>query len=177
MLSGLHAIPASPIACLSPPGQLPYCVGMTSSTNGNATIVSVGYQGRTLDEMIDLLASHEVETLVDVRLTPISRKRGFSKTALTEALRSAGIEYVHEPDLGNPKDNRDGFRKGLASARERYRDSLDNGAASTYEATIERALGERVALLCFERDHRECHRSCITDRAISEHPGVSVLEA
>lgn len=149
---------------------------MTLSTDHNATIVSVGYQGRTLDEMIELLASHEVETLVDVRLTPISRKRGFSKTALTEALRNAGIEYIHEPDLGNPKDNRDSFRKGLASARDRYRHRLDNGAAAAYEATIERALSERVALLCFEHEHRECHRSCITDRAISERPGVSVLE-
>ncbi len=150
---------------------------MTRSIEHGATIVSAGYQGRTLDEMIELLASHEVETLVDIRLTPISRKRGFSKTALTEALRSTGIEYVHERDLGNPKDNRDGFRKGLASARERHRHRLDNGAATTYEATIERALGQRVALLCFEREHRECHRSCITDRVISEHPEVNVLEA
>ncbi len=167
---------ASPITCLSPPDHLTYCVDMAPFTDHNATIVSVGYQGRTLDEMIELLVGHEVETLVDVRLTPISRKRGFSKTALSEALQSAGIEYVHEPALGNPKDNRDDFRKGLASARERYRHSLDNGAAATYEATIERVLSERVALLCFEREHHECHRSCITDRAISEHPGMSVLE-
>ncbi len=167
---------SSPVTYLSPLDHLSYRVHMTSSSNHKATIVSVGYQGRTLDEMIELLTSHEVEMLVDVRLTPISRKRGFSKTALSEALQSAGIEYVHEPALGNPKDNRDGFRKGLASARERYRHRLDNGAATAYEATIERVLSKRVALLCFEREHRECHRSCITDRAISEHPGVSVLE-
>ena len=98
-------------------------------------------------------------------------------TCAGKPARSAGIEYVHERELGNPKENRDGFRKGLASARERYRHRLENGAAVTYEATIERALSKRVALLCFEREHRECHRSCITDRAISQHPEMNVIEA
>jgi hypothetical protein len=50
-----------------------------------------------------------LRTLVDVRLTPISRKPGFSKRRLTEALTESGIEYVHLPVLGNSKWNRAGL--------------------------------------------------------------------
>lgn len=141
------------------------------------TIVSIGYEGRTLDEFVDLLRGHGVEVLVDVRLTPISRKKGFSKSTLSAALEAAGIEYRHEPALGNPKDNRDAFRRGLTSARSRYVRHLSNGASSTYEATVDSARTRRVALLCFERDHSQCHRSCITERAQAEHPALSVVRA
>jgi uncharacterized protein (DUF488 family) len=149
---------------------------MTAAPDLPPTIVSVGYQGRTIDEMVALLARHGVDMLVDVRLNPISRKRGFSRTALAETLQAAGIQYVHERELGNPKDNREGFRKGLKTARDRYRRRLGNGAASTYSTTVERAFTERVALLCFEREHRECHRSCITDRAVADYPELRILE-
>jgi len=53
------------------------------------TIVSIGYEGRSLDEFVQALKGHRVDVLIDVRLTPISRKKGFSKTALSEALWSS----------------------------------------------------------------------------------------
>jgi uncharacterized protein (DUF488 family) len=56
------------------------------------TIVSIGYERRDIDELVELLRSEQVELLVDVRLNAISRKRGFSKTALTTALNAAGIQ-------------------------------------------------------------------------------------
>ncbi len=150
---------------------------MADAALHTGTIVSIGYEGRTLDEFVDVLRGHRVEVLIDVRLTPISRKKGFSKSALSAALEVAGIEYRHEPALGNPKDNRDPFRRGLASARERYAGHLSNGANTTYEATVDAARWSRVALLCFERDHSQCHRSCITERAQAEHPALSVVRA
>ena len=84
---------------------------MASVSSSSWVVISVGYQQRTLEELLELLQSYNVNVLVDVRLTPISRKRGFSKTALSNALSAVGIEYRHERELGNPKDNRDHFRK------------------------------------------------------------------
>ena len=55
-------------------------------------VVSVGYEGRSVEELVQVLRAEDVAVLVDIRLTPISRKRGLSKTALTRALRDAGIE-------------------------------------------------------------------------------------
>ncbi|MEX1271802.1 MAG: DUF488 domain-containing protein [Acidimicrobiia bacterium] len=148
---------------------------MTRTTPG-ATIVSIGYEQRSVEEVIALLRRNNVEVLVDVRLNPISRKKGFSKSSLGQALDAADIEYRHERELGNPKSNRDPFRRGLKSARTRYLLHLQNGASMKYREVIDLAHRSRVALLCFERDHHECHRSCIVDHARADHPELTVLE-
>ncbi|MDF1597699.1 MAG: DUF488 domain-containing protein [Acidimicrobiia bacterium] len=148
---------------------------MTSLPRG-ATIVSIGYERRTVDELVDLLKRNRVDVLVDVRLNPISRKKGFSKSSLAQTLSEADIGYRHERQLGNPKDNRDPFRRGLKSARARYLRHLHNGASSTYQGVIALAHETRIALLCFERDHDECHRSCILDTARADDPALMVLE-
>lgn len=140
------------------------------------TIVSVGYEQRDIDEFVDLLRSQHVDLLVDVRLNAISRKRGFSKTALADALREAGIEYRHERVLGNPKPNRDPFRRGEESARQWYEDHLRDHAVAVCDELLELASSLRIALLCFERDHATCHRSSITAVASAEDPAISVLE-
>lgn len=142
----------------------------------SAAFVSVGYQERDIDGFVKLLVDNRVEILVDVRLNAISRKRGFSKTALSDALARAGIAYRHERDLGNPKDNREPFRRGLDSARSRYLDHLSNGASDVYDEVVSLASTTRVALLCYERAHAECHRSCIIDTAQDRDPSLSVIK-
>ena len=146
-----------------------------TAPSDSPTIVSIGYEGRDLSELIGLLKANGVVTLVDVRLNPISRKKGFSKKALAAALGDAGIEYRHERELGNPKENREPFRRGLASARNRYRRHLEDGAYSFIERLVDLASTSRVALLCYERDHDQCHRSCILEVAQTDHPTISVL--
>ena len=148
---------------------------MTTTTDSPA-FVSVGYQERNIDEFVELLVNNDVALLVDVRLNAISRKRGFSKTALSNALAKAGIGYRHERELGNPKDNREAFRQGHASARNRYLKHLSNGASGIYDEVVSLASTSRVALLCFERDHAECHRSCIIDTAQERDPSLRVIK-
>ena len=147
---------------------------MTSAID-SVTIVSIGYEQRDLSELIGLLTANGVVTLVDVRLNPISRKKGFLKKALAAALGEAGIEYRHERELGNPKENRDAFRRGMESARQRYRRHLQNGASTAYERLVDLASTSRIALLCYERAHDQCHRSCILDTAQTDRPAISVL--
>lgn len=142
------------------------------------TIVSIGYEGRDFDEFLAVLRRNRVEVLVDVRLNPISRKKGFSKTALSAALADAGIEYRHVRELGNPKENRDLFRNGQAAlGRQVFLAHLNNGSRSAYDEVVELALTRRIALLCVESDDRECHRGCITDQAQDENPALSVVRA
>lgn len=137
-------------------------------------VVSVGYERRSVEEFVEMLSVNRVDVLVDVRLNPISRKRGFSKTALTQALAEAGIVYRHERSLGNPKENRDPFRRGLQSARDRYAQHLQNGASTSYGRVINLARDTRIALLCYEREHSDCHRSCILEMAQEEFPDLHV---
>jgi uncharacterized protein (DUF488 family) len=130
----------------------------------------------TLRGLVDSLVGARVATLVDVRLTPSSRRPGFSRKALTTALGEAGIEYVHEAALGNPADNRDSFRKedGL-DGRRRMREILNNGSGPALHRLVERARSERVAVLCVERDRHRCHRQVITDMAQELAPEIDVL--
>ena len=133
---------------------------MTSSPS----LVSVGYEGRDVDQLIRALKTHDVQALVDVRLTPISRKKGMSKSALCDALEAAGIRYVHHRELGNPKDNRDEFRKGVPASRDRYRAIVEGDTAAPALKHVMELLDEgTVALLCFERDHSQCHRGIVAD--------------
>lgn len=138
---------------------------MWTDKNG---IMGVGYEGMDSDAFIQGLVVWKVETLIDVRLHPLSRKKGFSKRALSELLKASGIEYVHLPELGNPKDNRDGFARpatpeGL-SAHSRYKELLQGQAAQeALKQVAKRALQERVALLCFEASERSCHRQFVLD--------------
>jgi len=125
-------------------------------------LYTIGYEGRALDELIAILASHRIARVIDVRDLPLSRRRGFSKTPLGNALRAAGIEYLHMREAGNPyRRFKDDIPrpKLLAKYRahiERARDAVTNVANA--------ARGRRVALLCYEADPTECHRSLLAPR-------------
>lgn len=139
------------------------------------SVISVGYEGRTLDDLIAVLIQNAVDVLVDVRLTPLSRKKGFSKTALSSALAEVGIDYRHERNLGNPKENRIAFRDGEAAARSRYLEHMHSKAGDSLEATAWLAASSNVAILCFELDHETCHRSCVTDELRRRRPDIRVV--
>jgi uncharacterized protein (DUF488 family) len=128
-------------------------------------VVGVGYEGQQAEQFVDELRAAGVDIVVDVRLTPISRKRGFSKRLLAEHLESAGIRYEHLRALGNPKDNRAGFAGDadeLDAALARYTALLtDAGAVAALGRVTELAASNRVALLCFEASDHRCHRQVV----------------
>ena len=100
-------------------------LGKVHALTRPSTIASVGYEGRSADEVIEALVGAGVRALVDVRQNAISRKPGLSKRALAERCRVRGIEYLHEPSLGNPRENRDDFRAGVANSRSAYEQHLN----------------------------------------------------
>ena len=129
-------------------------------------LLTVGYEGVTLDAFLDALQAAGVETLVDVRQMPLSRKRGFSKRALSEALGGRGIHYVHEVELGCPRQVRDAYR--VDGSWPKYTVGYLAHLATQAQAVdrvVFRALRSRCALLCFEADYRVCHRRYVADAA------------
>lgn len=138
-------------------------------------LFTVGYQGRALDEMIAELMSAGVERLVDVRELPLSRRPGFSKTALGDALRAAGIQYVHVKALGNPKPNRERYWAGdIEGGAAVYRKHLNHGSRSALVELGDSLTEARACLLCFERDHTECHRDVIAEALTELQPALAV---
>jgi uncharacterized protein (DUF488 family) len=118
-------------------------------------LFTIGYEGRELDELIAILRANDVDRLIDVRELPLSRRRGFSKTPLGDALRAAGIEYVHLRSAGNP------FRKDPEHAIAKYAEYLP---ATAVAEVAETARGHRAALLCFCGDVDACHRGVLAPR-------------
>ncbi|WP_409470621.1 DUF488 family protein, N3 subclade [Streptomyces sp. HC307] len=137
---------------------------------------SAGYEGRDIDSFVTSLLDSRIDVVADVRLTPISRKKGFSKTRLGEALAEAGIEYTHLRGLGNPKDNRAPFWDGrLDVGRARFRGVLRSEEAQTdLERLAEHARQSRVAVLCFEKDESRCHRQVVLD-TVRKRAAVPVI--
>jgi len=137
-------------------------------------LVSIGYEGRTSEELLQTLVELGVTNIVDVRLTPLSRKPGLSKTRLSASSEAAGLQYVHLSALGNPKENRDPFRNGRTNEGcIRFSVLLAQPAAVAAMDQLEAlARDGLVAVLCFERDHDRCHRQVIvselTDRLGSQ---------
>lgn len=141
------------------------------------SVIGLGYQGKTQLDLCELLAGNGVDVLCDVRLTPISRKPGLSKTALAGAARDIGVDYRHLPALGNPRWNRAGFGgddAALATARENFAQLLaaDPRARRGLDELRELARNRTVALLCFEADETRCHRSVLLDQLVG---GAAVL--
>lgn len=133
------------------------------------SISGIGYEGLTLDAFISKLRIRGIHTLVDVRLNAISRKRGFSKRALSEALGEAGIDYVHLPALGNQRDNRAGYGEldsNLANeVRDRFRQELQSEAATAaLQEVADLARAGEVVLFCYEQDEQHCHREQVLEQ-------------
>lgn len=134
--------------------------GAQLCTVSMTTVFTIGYEGRTQEEFIGLLSGSGVDTVVDVRLTPISRKKGFSKTALREGLESHGIRYLHTRELGNPKE----IRRSTPDPAEciaKYASYMTDNWDMALEDVLEEIEERTVALLCFEHDSHHCHRSVV----------------
>lgn len=126
-----------------------------------ADFYTVGYAGRTINQFVDLLKSAGVSTVVDIRHFAISPyKPEFTKNRLTQHLESRGIQYLHRPDLGVPRDVR--ARAIGQSDRSSIWDWYDTNVVRIF---IGSNLDEffnwaehPVALMCSESDPYACHR-------------------
>ena len=73
-------------------------------------LYTIGYEGALLEDFLATLNEADIDIVVDVRELPMSRRKGFSKTALTKALTQCDIHYRHEKLLGSPKTIRHKLR-------------------------------------------------------------------
>lgn len=126
-------------------------------------LFTIGYEGATQAELIAALAAAGVGQVIDIRAVPLSRKPGFSKNVLAAGLKEAGIFYVHLKALGTPPEGREAARKGDRAGLARvYADQLALPEAMAQTAQLLDLASERPsALLCFERDPAQCHRSLL----------------
>lgn len=104
-----------------------------------------------------------MQTLLDVRAVPLSRKAGFSKGVLGASLQARGIRYLHDRRLGTPKPGREAARRGRTAEMVRIFEAYMAEAAPRegLAEAVSLSRFERVCLLCFERAPHTCHRAIL----------------
>lgn len=143
-----------------------------------SAVCTLGYEGRGLDEWVEALVEASVQVVVDVRDVPISRRRGFSKTALSQRLAVDGIEYRHVRSLGNPRDLRHALKDGSLAFGDfapQFRELLNDRHDELLELAA-LAVKCRICLVCFEEDPTTCHRSIVAEFVASASDDALTVE-
>ena len=140
------------------------------------TLHTIGYEGSTIDRFLATLESVGINLVIDVRDFPLSRKPGFSKSALSDWLASRDIAYLHLKGLGDPKPGRIAAREGRYSDFQRIFTAhlRSDVAKSDMLRGVVAATGKMACLLCFERDHSHCHR-CIVAKEMARRGGFKLV--
>jgi len=115
-------------------------------------IYTIGYQGRTIDEFLNLLEKYDIDHLVDVRSYPTSKMEDFSKDDLKETLFKKSMMYKHLPGLGGLGD--EDYKETMLSDRWK----------SSYKELKSLAKDGKTSMMCLEKDPSHCHRRFISDR-------------
>ncbi len=133
-----------------------------------ALLFTIGHSTRQFEELSEALKTHEIQTLVDIRAFPVSRRLPqFKREALEKDLPAVGIRYIWMKQLG-------GYRKKIVDESPNIalrNDSFRNYADYMLTAEFEKAAGELIALaensrtayMCAERVYFQCHRMLVSD--------------
>jgi len=139
-------------------------------------LFTIGYEQTPQRAVLDELEGAGVKLLVDVRAVTSSRRPGFSKNQLASGLDERGIAYIHLKALGTPKEGRQAARSGNYDQLHKIYSAHLKKAEARQELDELSALVKKagpVCLLCYERDHRHCHRQMIAE-IIEDRDGVKV---
>lgn len=133
-------------------------------------IYTIGHSTRSLEDFQKLLEYYRIESLIDVRTVPKSRRvPHFNAEALTRTLSESGTEYYAMKRLG-------GLRKPEGdSPNQGWRNLSFRGFADYMQTedfrrglteVIDLAHKKRIVLMCAEAPPWRCHRSLIADAIV-----------
>ena len=128
------------------------------------TLFTIGYEQALPAAVLGELKRARIDLLVDTRAVAASRRPGFSKRQLAASLDEAGIGYLHLQRLGTPAQGRQAARSGdLDTLWRIYDQHIKTPEAQDALGELIALIksGKRVALLCYCRDPKACHRSRI----------------
>ena len=134
-------------------------------------LLTVGHSNRALQDLLALLAAHDVEAIADVRRYPASRRHPqFEGAALERVLGEAGIRYVHVVELGGMRLARPDTPH-VALAADMLRGYADHMASDEFARGLGKLLAlaavKRTAAMCAEADPAHCHRSLLADALLA----------
>jgi uncharacterized protein (DUF488 family) len=128
-------------------------------------IFTIGYEGFDQQQFLVWLKKHNINIVADVRNLPLSRKKGFSKTALSTLLEKNNIDYINYRDLGAPKELRSFLSetKDYPGFFKKYKKVIADNTNDIDHILNKVNKGKKVVLLCYEKNPEECHRSAVAN--------------
>lgn len=172
-----YAINSTIAGRLLTPEQMQKVVSQRRHKQGKQ-LFTIGYEGVALEDYIKRLIIEDVHVLCDVRKNAYSQKYGFNKSQLEKACEGVGIRYVHVPDLGIESDKRQDLRSQHdydVLFAEYDRTVIPQNQQSLRYVYNLIMTDERVALTCFEKDPKQCHRSRVAKALMDMADGQYTL--
>lgn len=143
-----------------------------------AVIHTIGHSTRSFDELVAALQGHGIQTLIDIRAFPMSRRLPhFNRESLERELPSRGITYVWLKELGGRRKKLRDDSPNTALRNESFRNYADYMMTDEFASAIDRLLEiagrEKTAIMCAERMYFQCHRMLVSDYLVAH--GHTVL--
>lgn len=147
-----------------------------------AVLYTIGHSTRTLEELIEALWAHQIQTLADIRAFPTSRRLPqFNRDSLAQTLPAAAICYVWKKALGGYRKKTLDDSPNIALRNESFRNYADYMLTPEFEQAMGEliALAEksRIAYMCAERVHFRCHRMLVSDWLVAHGHEVLHIDA
>lgn len=165
MLSGLPGYNVLLSLASNPRHYRGFCISLLEK-KVMSVLFTIGYEGASVDDFLETLKTVDVAAVLDVRQVSSSRRPGFSKNQLREALEAVGIGYYHFAGLGDPKEGRLAARRGQHIEFKRiFNLHMETPKAQAdLEAASQLAQEKTCCLFCYEREPSHCHRSIVANK-------------
>lgn len=110
----------------------------------------------------------EIRVLCDVRKNAYSQKYGFSKTPLERACVGVVIQYIHISALGIESNKRQNLQslKDYDVLFDEYEKYILSNRTDELSFIDNLLKNSRVALTCFEKPLKQCHRSRVANKLL-----------
>jgi len=133
-----------------------------------ANLFTIGHSTRTLEELIKALQAHSIDTLVDIRSFPMSRRLPhFNRESLERTLPEAGIRYIWMKELGGRRKKILAESPNIALRNDSFRNYADYMLTPEFEQAAAQLINlaqiSRTAYMCAERVYFHCHRMMVSD--------------
>jgi len=147
-----------------------------------ATLYTIGHSTRALEDLIGALKAHSIETLVDIRSLPMSRRLPhFNREALEKTLPEAGIRYLWMKELGGRRKKSLTDSPNVALRNESFRNYADYMLSPEFEHAVTKLIqiaeDSRTAYMCAERAYFRCHRMMVSDWLVAHGHEVLHIDA
>jgi uncharacterized protein (DUF488 family) len=128
-------------------------------------VFTIGHGRRPIEELLELLTAAGVETLVDVRRFPGSRRNPqFNQAALAASLADAGVEYRHAVELGGRRSNEPGEERFPCIRVDAFRSYAARMGSDEWQSALADSLAAPTpCFMCAETPWTKCHRRLIAE--------------